>query len=215
MRKGGQFVFMNPLVLWGTCISLGCSLCDPEKLLSVCGLREKLRIFFSGSLGGPDITGVSSQIMLWRQLPCCLSIILTFLADLQPGLRNIYIKQGCTWICSHATVPTVSSLTVRYFSIWRENINKRNTLLGAFTFGVVSANCSWWCFRLCCDLGLGGRSLATKQFGPKILRLGDMIKTLLLGSYLLSLLNTALYLKIWPVYGFLMSWRDKLGDVVL
>lgn len=59
---------------------------------------------------------------------------------------------------------------------------------------VASANCSQLCFKLCCDLGTGGQSLATKAFGPKALReknLGDMINTWLLGSYLLSLLNTA------------------------
>lgn len=44
-----------------------------------------------------------------------------------------------------------------------------------------------------------------KKFGPKILRLGDMINSQLLGSYLLSLLNTTPYPKIWPIYGFLMS----------
>lgn len=124
-------------------------------------------------------------------------------------------KAVARWICSRATVPAVSSSPVWYFSIWRENVHKRNTLLGASTFGMVSANCSWWCFSLCCYLGPAGQSLATKQFGPKILRLGDTINTQLLGSYLLSLLNTTLYPKIWPVYGFLMSWRDKLRDAVL
>lgn len=160
---------MNPLVLWGACTSLGCSLCDPVKLLSVCGLGEKFRIFFA-SLGDPNITGVSSQIMLWRQLPCCLSIILTSLAaitDLQPGLRNIYIKQGCMWICSHATVPTASSLTVRYFSIWRENINKRNTLLGAFTCGVVSVNCSLIVFQALLWFGAGRSKSGNKTIWPK------------------------------------------------
>lgn len=95
-------MFPKPLVLrhlWGTCTSLGCSLLDPEKLAHVCGLGEELRGFsFFASQGDPNITVVSSQIRLCRQLPCCLSLILASLAavtDLQPGLRDISIKEGC------------------------------------------------------------------------------------------------------------------------
>lgn len=90
---------------------LGCSLCDPENLGSVCGLGAQLRGVFFASQGDPNITDVSSQIMLWKQLPRCLSLISTSLvaiADLQPGLRNIYIKEGCSQLnlfschCTHS-----------------------------------------------------------------------------------------------------------------
>lgn len=58
---------------------------------------------------------------------------------------------------------------------------------------IVSANRGRLCSKLCSDLGTGGQSLAAKPFGPEVLsekNLGDMINTRLLGSSLLSSLNT-------------------------
>lgn len=70
--------------------------------VSVSGRRIQSSDFFcQRSQGDPVISGVSSQIMLWRQLPCCLSWILTSLAaitDLQPGLRNIHVEEGCSQV---------------------------------------------------------------------------------------------------------------------